>query len=180
MLTRKLADEISRQLESDILSYDWLLGITQRLSPNQSSVQRIEILTGALQLLCLERDIRVGQTQLQSGRVHIVHWGASVHETMEMVRKFIADRGEAVTFADGFWIGLPPKQDDQFSRRSEAPEQPPIEARYSRPDWMIEGILPGSMPYTAASHAIFSSIAAGDIGAVRSLLERDPRLVFAR
>jgi hypothetical protein len=116
MLARKLADEIAFQLEKDILSYDWLFGITQRLFPEQSFDNRAEILVDAIQLLCLEIGIRVGQSELQRGKVHIAHWGANVDETMDQVRKFIVQNGENVSFADGFWIGLPLKDNDRTKR----------------------------------------------------------------
>ena len=116
MFSRKLADEIAVQIERDILSYDWLIGIAVRMFPDKSFVDRAAILVDAIRILCNELHIRVGMAELRSGKVHIVYWGENVDETISKLTKFIDETGEPESFADGFWIGLPLKKDDRTKR----------------------------------------------------------------
>ena len=125
MFSRKLADEISAQIQRDILSYDWLIGITVRMFPGKSFSDRAAILIDAIRILCDELQIRVGNAELQSGKVHIVHWGENVDETISRLTRFIEDTGEPESFADGFWIGLPRRTIDRNRVRMPVAGHPP-------------------------------------------------------
>ena len=62
MLTRKLADEIARQLGGDILSYDWLLKITQEQLAGKSFDERVKFLVESLEILVKELGVTIGPT----------------------------------------------------------------------------------------------------------------------
>ena len=110
MLTRKLADEIARQLAGDILSYDWLLKITQEQLANESFDQRANALVDSLEILANELGVVIGPAKLVDGKVHIQNWGTSVESTIQDLREFIkchGDPGRNLETAFGFWVGLP-------------------------------------------------------------------------
>ena len=66
MLTRKLADEIARQLHGDILSYDWLLKITEEQLVGKSFSERTTALAESLELLMKEEGVTIGPSKPQN------------------------------------------------------------------------------------------------------------------
>jgi len=113
MLTRKLADEIARQLGGDILSYDWLLKITQEQLAGKSFDERVKVLVESLEILVKELGVTIGPTKLIDGRVHMQNWGDSIDTTIQRVREYThkhGDPGRNHEVAFGFWVGLPAEQ----------------------------------------------------------------------
>jgi hypothetical protein len=110
MLTRKLVSEISNQLLGDILSYDWLLKITQEQLVGKTFGERADALIDALEILMIELKVTIGPAQLIDGKVQIQNWGHSVEQTICQLREFIDKHGEPGPnheVAYGFWVGLP-------------------------------------------------------------------------
>jgi hypothetical protein len=110
MLSRKLADEIARQLAGDILSYDWLLKITEEQLAGEPFEERANRLVESLDILMEELGVTIGPTKLIDGKVHIQNWGDSIDVTIQRVRDYIQDHGDPGRnheVAFGFWVGLP-------------------------------------------------------------------------
>ena len=93
MLTRKLADEIARQLQGDILSYDWLLKITEEQLVGKSFRERTTALAESLEILMQEKGVTIGPAKLVEGKVCIQNWGDSMETTIQRVREYILKYG---------------------------------------------------------------------------------------
>jgi hypothetical protein len=109
MLTRKLADEIARQLQGDILSYDWLLKITEEQLVGKSFRERTTALAESLEILMKEKGVTIGPAKLVEGKVLIQNWDDSMETTIQRVREYIhkyGDPGQNHEVAFGFWVGL--------------------------------------------------------------------------
>ena len=112
MLNRKLADEIARQLHGDILSYDWLLKITEEQLVGKSFSERTTALAESLEILMQEKGVTIGPAKLVEGKVCIQNWGDSMETTIQRVREYIhkyGDPGQNHEVAYGFWVGLQPR-----------------------------------------------------------------------
>ena len=94
MLTRKLADEIARQLHGDILSYDWLLKISEEQLVGKSFSERTTALAESLEILMKEKGVTIGPSKLVEGKVFIQNWGDSIETTIQRVREYIHKYGD--------------------------------------------------------------------------------------
>jgi len=109
-MIRQLADEIACQLAKDILSYDWLLKITQEQLADKSFDERTNCLVESLEILAKELGVNIGPAKLIGGKVHIQNWGDSIDMTIQRVQAYIhnhGDPGRNHEVAFGFWVGLP-------------------------------------------------------------------------
>jgi len=109
MLTRKLADEIAFQLQGDILSYDWLLKITEEQLGGKSFSERTTAFAESLEILMKEKGVTIGPAKLVEGKVCIQNWDDSMETTIQRVREYIhkyGDPGQNHEVVFGFWVGL--------------------------------------------------------------------------
>jgi hypothetical protein len=110
MLDRKLTAEIAHQLQSDILSYGWLLKISQEQMQGCTFEERTNAIVESLEALICEMQIVVGPASLKEGKVHIQNWGDTIDDTIREVRNFIDKHGFSASSVEadfGFWAGLP-------------------------------------------------------------------------
>jgi hypothetical protein len=94
MLTSKLTDEIARQLHGDILSYDWLLKITEEQLVGKSFSERTTALAESLEILMKEKGVSIGPSKLVKGKVCIQNWDDSIETTTQRVREYIYKFGD--------------------------------------------------------------------------------------
>ena len=110
MCSSKLAEEIKQQLETGIISYVWLLQVTERHFPDESFDNRKAFLVASLKSLLESSDIVIGPTEPRNGSVCIRNWGGSPESSITKVEDYISSNGEPGSNHDvafGFWIGLP-------------------------------------------------------------------------
>ena len=110
-----LTAEIKHQLNYDILSYSWLIGITARLFPALDFSERADLMIESIAILIEELNIEVGPTVDRGGRIHIENWGDTDGETISRLREEVAAHGDPtkdINLGFRFWIGLQPTAND--------------------------------------------------------------------
>ena len=107
-MVNRLAEEVESQLQNDILSYSWLVGITATTFPELEFDERADLLVRSLDVLLKKLKINIGPTKSVDSVLHVESWAEAHDDRIRLLREFIKKHGAPSRESDFlFWVGLP-------------------------------------------------------------------------
>jgi hypothetical protein len=113
MAMKELIDELQSQLESDLLSYGWILQIARECGASEENRPITEIVYDAVTTLLTEGLAEIGDTRAESnsatddvfgGTTEFEAWPGSIEDQKSRLRQEINRWGENPSLGDGFWL----------------------------------------------------------------------------
>ena len=103
MITKELANELRRQLESDLLEFGWILQVSRDIE-GVGKNPNAEIVHAAIVELLNDGSAEVGDARNVAGRVEFYSWPGSLEEISVRLKRVIAETGLTPESGEGFWL----------------------------------------------------------------------------